>query len=93
MSSYFGKHNLSHAFKAVPGMGTLAIDVPFVPDYIKVEFHGPALTPKEETMGDDEVYWDLTKVTPTKYILTIGWSTYTTREIYYRIARLIVDPV
>jgi hypothetical protein len=90
---YFGSHNISNAVKVVPGIGTLTVDVPFVPDYIKVEFHGPALSPKEPLPGTDDVYWNLTTVTPTSYQLTIGWSVYNTREIYYRISRLIVDPV
>ena len=93
MSIYSGKHNLHDAFKVVPGMGAITIDVPFAPDYIKVDFHGPAMTPKEELMGDDEVYWSLTKLTPNRYTLDIGWSVYTTREIYYRAAVLTVDPV
>lgn len=89
---YFGSHNISNAVKVVPGIGTLTVDVPFVPDYIKVEFHGPAMSPKE-LPGTDDVYWNLTTVTPTSYQLTIGWSVYNTREIYYRVSRLIVDPV
>jgi len=93
MTTYFGKHNLHDAFKATPGMGTLTVDVPFIPDYIKVDFHGPELTKKEGAItGGDQVYWDLVKITPTHYQLIIGWSVYTTREVYYRISRLTVDP-
>ena len=93
MTTYFGKHTLHDAFKVIPGIGAVTIDVPFVPDYIKVEFHGPAMTPKEETIGDDQVFWDLVTVTPTSYQLNIGWEIYSTREVYYRVARLTVDPV
>ena len=93
MSSYFGKHTLHDAFKVISGIGTISIPVPFLPDYVKVDFHGSAMTPKEEIMGDDEVYWNLVKITPNSYQLDIGWSVYTTREIYYRVARLTVDPV
>ena len=94
MTTYFGKHNIHDAFKAIPGIGTTTIDVPFVPDYIKVKFHGPELTKREDdTVGEDQVYWDLVKITPTHYQLNIGWSVYSTREIYYRISKLTVDPV
>ena len=93
MTTYFGNHNISETFKAEPGMDTRVIDVPFVPDYIKVEFHGPIKTPKNELMGDDGIYWNLISVTPTSYQLAIGWSTYYERDIYFRISRLTVDPV
>ena len=93
MSIYFGKHNVSGTIKAISGMDTITVNVPFVPDYVKVEFHGPVLTPRDETQGDDEVFWDLTKVTATSYQLSIGWSVYETREIYYRASKLLVDPV
>lgn len=93
MATYFGKHNLSGTIKAVPGLGTQTLDVPFIPDYIKVEFHGAVTTSRDATIADDEVYWDLTTTTPHSYQLAIGWSVYDTREIYYRIARLTVDPV
>lgn len=93
---YLGKHNIHDAFKVVSGVGSISIAVPFTPDYIKVDFHGPVTSskPKEDLQGNDEVYWNLTAVTPTAYNLDIGWSTYTaTREIYYSVARLTVDPV
>ena len=92
---YFGKNDLNNAFKVVSGVGSTTIVVPFIPDYIKVDFHGPVVSskPKEDLQGNDEVYWNLTAVTPTSYTLDIGWSVYSNREIYYRIARLTVDPV
>lgn len=92
----FGKHNLSDTIKAISGIGSTTIDVPFVPDYIKAEFQGPVLSlrPEQDLLGDDEVYWNLVAVTPTSYQLTIAWSIYSeTREIYYRVSRLTVDPV
>lgn len=97
MSAYFGIHNISDTLTPAAGIGTVAIDVPFVPDYIKVDFQGGIKTPKEDYFlraGEDAIYWDLSTIIPNQqYRLTIMWSTYTEREIYYRIARLTVDPV
>jgi len=94
MTIYFGHHNIHDTIKAIPGIGSLSVDVPFIPDYIKVDFHGPELTQREDTtVGEDRVYWDLVTMSPTSYQLNIGWSVYSTREIYYRISRLTVDPV
>jgi len=93
MTTYFGKQTLHDAFKVVPGLGFITVDIPFVPDYIKVDFHGPALSPKEELMGDDRIFWDLVTVSANSYQINIGWETYTTRQVYYRIAKLTVDPV
>jgi hypothetical protein len=93
---YFGKQTISNTFKAVAGIGTKTVAIPFVPDYIKVDFGSPVTSSrsKEDLQGDDEVYWNLTAVTPTTYQIDIGWSTYTeTREIYFQVARLTVDPV
>lgn len=96
MSVYFKNHNIFKYFKVDPGIGTLTVDVPFTPDYIKVEFHGAELSKKDEHLavaGEDVVYWDINYVAPDKYQLAIGWSVYSMREIYYRISRLTVDPV
>ena len=96
MASYFGKHDITETVRIKPGMDSLTIDIPFVPDYIKVDFHGGILSPKPDHMasvGEDSVYWNLTTVTPTSYQLAIGWSVYTERDIFYRISRLTVDPV
>lgn len=93
---YFGKNTLNSTFKVVAGIGTKTVDIPFVPDYVKVDFGNPVTSskPKESLQGNDEVYWSLTAVTPTTYKLDIGWSTYTeTRDVYYQVARLTVDPV
>jgi len=95
MTTYFGSQDIGETLKAVSGMGTVTIDVPFIPDYIKVDFHGGILSPKPDHMdnvGEDNVYWNLLTV-PNGYQLVIGWSVYTERSIYYRVARLTVDPV
>lgn len=96
MTKFYGKQDITETFKATSGIGTLTVNVPFVPDYVKVDFHGAFLSskPKEALIGDDEVYWNLTAVTPTTYRLDIGWSIYSeSRLIYYRASRLAVDPV
>ena len=96
MASYFGTHDLHDTLKVTAGIGSITIDVPFIPDYIKVDFHGGILSPKPDHMegiGDDDVYWNLVPAT-NGYQLSIGWSVYTEeRKINYRVARLIVDPV
>lgn len=96
MASYFGNHDITETIKVKPGMDSITIDVPFIPDYIKVDFHGGILSTKPDHMdnvGEDSVYWNLTAVTPNSYQLAIGWSVYTERHIFYRISRLTVDPV
>jgi len=93
---YFGSNDITETIKAYSGMGTIVVDVPFLPDYIKVDFHGGILSPKPdhmENVGNDSVYWNLLTVAPNKYQLAIGWSVYTERDIYYRISQLTVDPV
>lgn len=90
---YISKKNVNDAFKVIPGIGTLSVAIPFTPDYIKVDFHGPFMSSKPKEDLQDEVYWNLTAVTPDTYQLDIAWSVYTTREIYYRISHLSVDPV
>jgi len=97
MSAYFESQNISETLTPPAGIGVTVIDVPFVPDYIKVDFQGAILTPKEDHFdrtGTDDLFWNLTTVVPnSQYQLTIMWSTYTEREIYCRAARLTVDPV
>jgi len=93
MSKYFIKPDVSGTIKAEPGVGFTTIDIPFVPEYIKAVFHGPATPNGDDLLGEDKVYWDLTKVSETGYELTIAWSVYDTRKIYYRAAQLLVAPV
>lgn len=97
MSSYFGINNISDTMTPPAGIGTIVVDVPFVPDYIKVDFQDGIETPKKDYFlraGTDELFWDLSTVVPNRhYRLTIMWATYTERKIYYRAARLTVDPV
>lgn len=86
MSKYFGKHHLEGDIKAIPGIDMVTVDIPFIPDYIKVDFHGAHT-------DTDEIYWDLTKVDATSYQLSIAWSIYDEKHLYYRVAKLLTDPV
>ena len=86
MSKYFGKQHLEGDIKAIPGIDMRTVDIPFVPDYIKVDFHG-------SHTANDEIYWNLTKVDETSYQLDIAWSVYDEKHLYYRVAKLLVDPV
>jgi len=75
------------------GTGMESIDVPFVPDFVRVRLEGPQLTKKGDIAGQDEVYWNLVKIA-TGYRLDIGWSVYTSRrEIHYQVAALQIDPM
>jgi len=85
MSKYFGKHHLHGDIKAMPGIDFTSVDIPFVPDYIKVEFHGAST-------NDDMVYWNLIRADE-GYVLELGWSVFEERHLHYRIAKLNVDPV
>lgn len=91
--TYFGKHDVSGTFNVIGSVDFKTIDIPFVPDYINVEFVGGSHT-NPDILGEDNVYWSISPVTPTTYQLTIGWNIFSSeRQIYYRAARLIVDPV
>ena len=93
--TYFGSHDITNTFKVEPGQGSITVDVPFIPDYIRVRFHGGILSPKPdhpETVGEDSVYWDLANV-PGGCQLSIGWSVYTERLVHFRVSRLTVEPV
>jgi len=97
MSAYFESYDISGTRTSPAGIGTLVIDVPFSPDYVKVDFQGGILSPADDypyRYGRDSIYWDLATIIPDqKYQLTIMWSTYTERKFYYRTSRLTVDPV
>lgn len=91
--TYFGKHNVSETLHVIAGADFTTVDIPFIPDYIKVEFVGGS-TANPEAVGEDNVYWSIAPLTPTSYQLSIGWEIYSeTRHIYYRASRLNVDPV
>lgn len=77
---------------AQPGTGNQIIDIPFIPNFVRVRFEGPQLTPKGDVLGEDVVYWNLVNITPTSYQLGISWSVYSRREIHYQVAILQVDP-
>ena len=87
MSVYFKSKNISKSFHVLEGSGTLDVDIPFVPDYIKVQFSSPG-----HKDAPDEVYWDLISVTPTSYKLEIGYTTFSERDIYCRVSKLSQDP-
>lgn len=87
MSKYFKSKNISRSFKVLEGSGTIDIDVPFVPDYIKVGFSTPG-----HKDAPDTVAWDLVSVTPTSYRLEIGYDVFSERDIYCRISKLSQDP-
>lgn len=96
MAIYFGQHNLYTVFDASPGIGSISVSVPFVPDYIKVDFHDVEVSKRDGLLvpiGEDQIYWNLSMMSPTTYQLDIGWSVYTGRKIYYRLSQLTVDPV
>jgi hypothetical protein len=78
---------------AQAGSDSQSIDIPFVPNFVRVKFEGPQLTRKDDVLGEDAVYWNLVNITPTSYRLDITWSVYSQRrEIHYQVAILQVDP-
>ena len=93
MKVYLGKHTETGVITAQPGISTCSVAIPFVPNYIKVKFAGSMTVCKGELLGEDQVFWNLVKVSPSAYRLDIGWSVYGRREVHYQAAYLNVAPV
>lgn len=93
MSITFNKSYVKETIIGKVGMGSKSIDIPFVPNYVRVKFEGPQLASRGGLVGEDQVYWDLVKLA-SGYRLDISWSLYSRRrEIRAQVAILQVDPV
>ena len=84
---FFIEKRVSSTAKFNPGSGTFTVDIPFVPDYIKVKFLDPA--GKREL---DNITWDLnfTGIPSMPYQLIVNWEVLSAkpRRLRYIVAKL-----
>lgn len=83
----FIEKRITDSVKVVPGAGTLTIDIPFVPEYIKVRYLDTC-----RKSVQDALTWDIafTGDPELPYSLTITWSVTSGRErrFKYTVAKL-----
>jgi hypothetical protein len=83
----FIEKKVSDSVKVKPGDGTLTLDIPFVPEYIKVKFLDTCHKSIQDTLT-----WEIafTGVPELPYQLTITWSITSGRErrFKYTVAKL-----
>lgn len=92
MSIIINKTYKKDAITAKIGTGSKSIEIPFVPNYVRVKFEGPQLAPKGDIWGEDQVLWDLVKTT-SGYRLDVAWVLYSRRrKINVQVAILQIDP-
>lgn len=83
----FKHKRVSARVKVLPGTGTFTVDVPFVPDYIRVDY-----SDIQHHAGADTIEWNLGLVTSGQYTLTVAYACGEERMIHYVVAKLPVDP-
>lgn len=83
MAKYFYEKRKTETLKVI-SVGTIVVDIPFVPDYIKVKFLD--MEHKRET---DTITWALVYIAPDQYQLTINYNTHADpRRLRYLVAKL-----
>lgn len=72
------------------GTGSFAIDLPFLPDYLKAKFATKAVVGTEEGIASatDYIYWTLAAVTPTTFTFTVHYKCAHSRDIQWVAAKL-----
>jgi len=85
--THFIEKRVSSALKVLPGNGTVVVDIPFIPEYIKVKF-----IDADNTRAHDSIRYDLlyTGNPNMPYQLTVAWvvATGRPRRIRYTVAKL-----
>ena len=83
----FIEKRISDSLKILPGTGTITIDIPFIPEYIKVKFLDPDRKNVLDTLTYDLIY---TGDPTIPYQITINWSVTSgrTRRFKYTVAKL-----
>lgn len=85
MSKLFIEKRVSDALKIPSGVGSITVDVPFVPEYIKVKFLDVGHTQIMDKLSYDIAYvGDIDCV----YQLTISWEVASARRFKYTVAKL-----
>jgi hypothetical protein len=83
----FIEKRLSTTFKVLPGSGSVTIDVPFVPDYVRIKYMDVSHKAKLDTSSFDLVF---TGNPLSPYLLIVYWSVTSgkARQLRYTVAKL-----
>ena len=87
MTKHFHSKRIAQIVKKQAGTDHFHVDIPFVPDYIRVDFHDIKHKPDVDTLQ-----WDLVATSPTTYQLTVTYDVHEERDIRYVVAKLPRDP-
>jgi len=85
MSKLFIEKRLSDAVKVPPGVGSITVDIPFVPEYISLRFLDADHSEKLDTLTYDISYVGDPECL---YQLDISWEVSHTRRFRYTVAKL-----
>jgi len=83
----FIEKRVSASLKVMPGAGTVTVDIPFVPEYIKVKYLDTCTKPTPDTVSYELLF---TGNPDSPYQFTIHWSVTSgkTRRLRYTVAKL-----
>jgi len=83
----FIEKRVSESFKVLPGTGSVTVDIPFVPEYIKVKYLDQHSKPVLDTITYDLVFTGDPLV---PYQFTMSWSITSgkSRRLRYTVAKL-----
>lgn len=87
--THFIEQRVTSDLKILPGNGSVVVDVPFVPDYIKVKFLDTQLRQAQQDTVSYSLLFTGTATIPA-YQLTVNWSVGNDqpRRIRYTAAKL-----
>lgn len=85
--THFIEKRVSNALKILPGTGSIVVDIPFVPEYIKVKFLDADHTRLHDDLRYDIIYTGNPNM---PYQLTVTWNIAPgkPRRIRYTVAKL-----
>ena len=83
---HFTKKRIAKQEKVIAGVGTIVVPIPFVPNFIQVDY-----ADMKHNAQPDTLEWSLT-VAAYGYDLTIDYSCNEERNIRYVVAKLPKDP-
>ena len=70
-SRLYMEKRVSEAHKVNPGQGSVVVDIPFVPDFIRVKFLDTCTKATPDTLSHDLIFTGNPQV---PYQMTINWS-------------------
>lgn len=91
MSRLYMEKRLSEAYKVNPGTDTVVVDIPFVPDFIRVKFLDTCTKAVQDTLSHDLTFTGDPQV---PYQMTITWAVTSgkPRRFRYTVAKLATFP-